>query len=78
MKKSSACPKCDSGQMIQGFIPDISHPAAFVPGWQEGEPKKNFWTRVKVFPEAAIPIGTFRCNRCGFLEFYANSDFAAK
>jgi hypothetical protein len=70
--------------MIQGFIPDYhSHGATYAEGWIEGQPKKSFWTRVKPLKtkaptDEAIPIGTFRCEKCGFLEFYADSKFAAQ
>lgn len=78
MKKSSVCPKCDSGEMIQGFLPEFTHTAVFVTGWQEGNPKKSLWTRTKASPRKTMPVGAFRCNRCGYLEFFANPDFAAK
>ena len=69
--------------MIQGFIPDYSDGPIYVQGWIEGQPKKSFWTRVaplttKPPTDEAIPIGTFRCEKCGFLEFYADSKFAAQ
>ena len=62
--------------MIQGFIPDhYSHGAMYVEGWIEGQPKKSFWTSTKAPKDEAIPIGTFRCEKCGFLEFYADAKF---
>ncbi len=71
------CPKC-SGNMLQGFLPDFySHGALFVGSWMEGEPKKSFWTRTQP-REGGVPIGAFRCQNCGFLEFYADQKFAAK
>ena len=64
--------------MIQGFIPDYSDGPIYVEGWMEGQPKKSFWTRTKAPKGKGIPIGTFRCEKCGFLEFYAGSKFAAQ
>jgi predicted nucleic-acid-binding Zn-ribbon protein len=77
MSKPSICPKCE-GAMVQGFVPDFhQHSANRVGGWHEGPPKKSFWTGTKVERSEGIPIGAFRCNRCGFLELYANKEFAA-
>ena len=70
------CPKC-RGEMVQGFVPDYSHGAALVGGWHEGQPKKSFWTGTKAPWSEGVPIGAFRCQTCGFLEFYANPSFAA-
>jgi len=69
-------PKCD-GEMVQGFVPDYSPAAIFVSGWHEGKPKKSFWTVAKAPLDEGVPIGAFRCGKCGFLEFYTDSVFAA-
>ena len=72
------CPKC-KGEMAQGFVPDFySHSAVLVGGWHEGQPKKSFWTRTKAPFLEGIPIGAFRCQKCGFLEFYSDAKFAAQ
>ena len=64
--------------MVQGFVPDFHHHSQNrVGGWHEGPPNKSFWTGTKVERSERIPIGAFRCNRCGFLELYANNEFAA-
>lgn len=72
------CPKCN-GQMAQGFVPDYSYGAVVVGAWHGGLPKKSFWSRTKV-PRAGtgMPIGAFRCEECGYLEFYADAKFAAE
>ena len=71
------CPKCN-GRMVRGFVPDFSHGAILVGKWQKGSPKKSFWTSTKNPGASGIPIGTFRCEGCGYLEHYADSTFAAK
>ena len=72
------CPKC-TGPMIQGFVPDYSHGAVFVEGWLEGGPKKSFWRRTQApLSAGGIAIGAFRCEKCGFLELYADDRFAAQ
>lgn len=77
MKKPNICPKCE-GTMVQGFIPDFfQHSASGVVGWQESAPKSSFWTGTNASRKQGIPVGAFRCDRCGFLELYANKEFAA-
>jgi transposase len=73
---SQSCPKCN-GQMERGFIIDHSHTAQAVSEWAPGPPQRSFWTGTKL-PEGRLPIGTFRCSACGYLESYAHPDFAAK
>ncbi len=76
--ETTRCPKCN-GEMVQGFIFDF-HPGGkrLVSNWVEGAPEKAFWTVTKVPTEKCIPVGTFRCSGCGFLELYAQPEFAAK
>ena len=70
------CPKC-RGELVQGFVPDYSQASIFVSSWHEGQPKKSFWTVAKTPLAKGIPIGALRCRQCGFLEFYADANFAA-
>ena len=70
------CPKCN-GDMVQGFVPDYSHSSIFISGWHQGKPNKSFWTVAKAPLAEGVPIGAFRCGKCGFLEFYADPEFAA-
>ena len=71
------CPKC-KGEMAQGFVPDYYQTGIFVTGWHPGQPQKSFWNRTKVLESKCLPIGAFRCQECGFLEFYADPKFAAQ
>jgi len=64
--------------MVQGFVPDFSQAGILVGGWHEGHPQKSFWTRTKAPAREGIPIGAFRCEQCGFLEFYSDAKFAAQ
>jgi len=64
--------------MAQGFIPDYSHAAIIVGSWHEGQPKKSFWSRTKAPLAEGVPIGAFRCKKCGFLELYADPSFGAE
>jgi hypothetical protein len=74
---SEVCPKCQ-GKMVLGFVVDFSHAQAVVSSWVEGSPEKSFWTGTKVPAEKRIPIGTFRCTKCGYLESYARPEFASR
>lgn len=64
------CPKC-RGRMSEGFVVDQGYGTVQVSTWQGGEPKKSFWTGVKQDKAAQIPISTWRCDRCGYLESFA-------
>ena len=78
--ESIRCPKCN-GVMVQGFIADFQGSKfCRVSNWVEGAPVKSTWLGMS-FPasgEKYIPVGTFRCSVCGFLESYARPEFAAK
>jgi hypothetical protein len=78
--ESIRCPKC-SGLMVQGFIIDMKRSKfSVVSNWVEGAPGKPTWfgTCVPAPAEKRIPVGTFRCSGCGFLESYARPEFAAR
>ena len=78
MHDPKQCPKCD-GRMEQGFILDFAHGGArLVSQWAPGEPHKSFWMGTKLPEDKLIPIGTFRCESCGYLESYAREEFAAQ
>ena len=64
--------------MVQGFVPDYSMAAALVASWQAGQPKKKLVGHTKAPHAEGVPIGVYRCQECGFLEFYADPKFAAQ
>jgi hypothetical protein len=71
------CSKC-GGRMAQGFVVDFHQGGARrVSSWVEGAPQKSFWHGTSAPDNAFVPIGTFRCERCGFLESFARPEFAA-
>ena len=71
------CPKCD-GLMVQGFIVDRDHGGSRrVSSWIEGAPEKAFWSGTNAPDDKQIPIGTFRCSTCGYLESFASAEFGA-
>ena len=74
---NSGCPKCGAS-MEEGFVPDFAHSTILIGSWHAGKPKKSFLRRTDVSFKDGIPIGAFRCSKCGFLELYADQRFAAK
>ena len=65
------CPKCH-GAMTAGFVLDRSHANALAQAtWQDGEPEKSWWYGLKTKGHQQLPITTYRCERCGYLEAYA-------
>lgn len=71
-----ACPKC-RGEMVQGYVLAFTPVGVRVSQWNAGIPKKAFGVGIKD-SSLQIPIATFRCESCGFLESYARDEFAAE
>jgi len=68
--------------MAQGFVVDMgtgdmSLGPRHVSKWAPGAPVKSFLFKTKV-PGNSLPIGTFKCATCGYLESYASPEFASK
>jgi hypothetical protein len=59
--------------MDPGFLLDRGHGGARMQmKWVEGPATPAFWPgRVTVRGRGQMPVTTYRCNRCGFLESYA-------
>ena len=66
------CPKCQ-GEMQQGFMLDNNQGIGQAK-WTPGRPQKSWLTGLKP-PEQPIPVGTYRCEVCGFLESYASDEY---
>lgn len=64
--------------MVQGFVMDNTSGGRLVSHWAEGVPQRSFWGGTKMPDEKLIPIGTFRCKSCGFLEAFARPEYAAR
>jgi hypothetical protein len=71
------CPKCKH-EMQTGFLLDCTYGGFAVGSWYPGQPEKSFWRGTKVTYKEGVPIRAFRCSGCGFLEFYADKEFAAE
>jgi hypothetical protein len=74
-----SCPKCQ-GEMVRGYVLDFSPIGNRVSKWNAGPPKKAGLAGSAGIMDSTseIPISTFRCQSCGFLESYAREEFAAK
>jgi hypothetical protein len=71
MTRPATCPKC-SGRMEEGFVLDRTHGGNLQATWVRGEPVKSFWTGLKLKRESMVPVTTFRCSGCGYLESFAS------
>jgi hypothetical protein len=61
--------------MEPGFVLDLGHYSS--PNeqqWVEGEPAKSFWRGISTKGREKLPVRTFRCDRCGYLESYAKAE----
>jgi hypothetical protein len=63
--------------MEQGYIIDEGYGTRHLSGWSRGVPLSSLFMGLKLPPEK-LPIGTFRCSSCGYLESYANRSYAKK
>ncbi len=71
------CPKCHA-EMVQGFVADRNLAANLVASWHPGHPEKKLVGHTKAPRGKDVPMGAYRCQACGFLEFYADTRFAAQ
>jgi len=76
MADPTQCGKCGGG-MEQGFVLDFEEGRRRISRWAPGQPQRSFWMGTKL-PEGVLPIGTFRCSGCGYLESYADPRFDAE
>jgi hypothetical protein len=68
--KSIDCRRC-SGSMEPGFIVDEGYGKRVVAKWVAGEPRKSFWTGLRIGGQEQLEVATYRCRQCGYLESYA-------
>lgn len=66
------CPDC-AGEMVEGFILDMTYGGQLVPRWFEGRPEESLWVGVKAKGKDCRSVETYRCLKCGLLRSYANT-----
>jgi predicted nucleic-acid-binding Zn-ribbon protein len=72
-ENAPVCPKCGE-IMEEGFILDNAHGTRLQSEWIEGPPEPSRWTGLKLKGRDHLPVTTYRCLRCGYLESYALAD----
>ena len=66
------CPKCGRTQS-RGFMLDHrSHSTGKVSRWIEGAPERS-WLGIRLRGRRTMEIEAYRCEGCGFVEFYASA-----
>ena len=58
--------------MTEGYLLDNTYGGKTAANWVEGEPEKSLWSGLKTADRAVFEVTSWRCDRCGFLENYAN------
>jgi predicted RNA-binding Zn-ribbon protein involved in translation (DUF1610 family) len=71
------CPKCGGG-MLEGYILDRAHGAYKQCTWIGGTPEERKFLgldmqSLNTTGRDQIPVTTYRCPSCGFLELYAQA-----
>lgn len=69
----SQCLRC-RGTMEPGLVLDNAYASAERQTWVDGTPGHSIWVGVKTKGHRKLSVVTFRCERCGYLESYANDD----
>lgn len=71
MKETVECARCHA-HMESGWVPDNTNAGLQRENWCPGEPQPSFWTGLRAETrDMVIPVTTFRCPNCGYLESYA-------
>ena len=54
--------------MEPGFLLDRTHGGTAQGTWVEGAPVRSIWTGLKLKGHHQVPVLTYRCPKCGYLE----------
>jgi len=57
--------------MQEGYILDVVHGGVLPSIWVEGKPENSSWSGLKIEGKTKYLISAYRCEKCGFLKFYA-------
>lgn len=65
------CPRCGR-RMELGFLLEVGDSdVRSVTKWVEGVPKKKLLGGLNIKERRVLPLTTYRCEKCGYLESYA-------
>ena len=65
------CPKCRSA-MERGYVLDNTDGGGRAQStWIAGEPERSLWWGLKLKGRELVPLASFRCSKCWYVEFYA-------
>ena len=67
---SIICPRCKNA-MRAGFVPDYAHGRPLLLRWFEGKFETGWLGLSLRNKQPSVPIITYRCASCGYLESYA-------
>lgn len=70
MKEGIDCIRCHA-HMDAGYLADSTYGGYKRQSWSPGTPQRSIWTGLKVDAQQSLPVSTFRCPQCGYLESYA-------
>jgi hypothetical protein len=70
MNEPVECIRCHA-KMEVGHVPDNTHSGFQLQNWYPGQPEPSFWMGLKLKSDSLIPVTTFRCPKCGYLESFA-------
>jgi hypothetical protein len=74
LPESPTCLRCRSA-MVRGYLLDRTHGSFGMGTWLEGSPVRTMWPDlVRPRLEQSIPIVSYRCSGCGYLELYARPE----
>lgn len=68
--RAPSCAKCGGG-MDEGFVMDEGYGSRHAAHWVEGAPVRSLWTGLKLKGRTRLPVRSWRCRRCHYLEQYA-------
>ena len=69
-ERPTECPKCKA-KMELGFMPDSTPGGVLATKWVAGDPTRNWLGDITIKGKTLVPIVTYRCQTCGYLESYA-------
>ncbi len=74
LPQEPTCPRCQSA-MVRGYLLDRTYNGFGVGTWIEGPPEiSGFPDLVRPRLKRSIPIASYRCTGCGYLELYARPE----